>query len=212
MKVNPILITSGEKETFALLDTILQQMYNNEHIFDSIIVLIDSSKDYSTTSFKEELSKKLSDISNVKIVEEPLQGDFSKFRNKALEYVPDDNLVAWLDADETINENFFVTCYILFKSNPQLDMALLTRANYVEGLTEDHVRKWGWTVDQFGRVNYPDLQGRCHIKRNDIKWNGHVHEKLINFKSYGTFDGELELLHIKHISRQEKQNELYDKL
>jgi hypothetical protein len=210
MKANVVILSCGEEETFRLLQSVKEQVSNNEQIFDSIIILLDDSKPVLNTITR--LKLELQDY-NHQIVKNKFNGDFSEHRNVALKDIPEGNLVIWLDADEEINDNFLIVAYYVFKQNKDLDMAFVSRRNHVTGnLTQAHVNRWAWKVDEYGRINYPDFQGRLHLNKNNIKWSGKVHERLTNYKNYANFADELELIHIKDISRQEKQNELYDKL
>ena len=86
--------------------------------------------------------------------------------------------------------------------------------NTVEGLTEEHIRKWGWNVNEKGWVNWADWQMRIYRKHPDIKWKNKVHEVLDGFKIHGMLPTEEEwaLYHPKTIERQEKQNAYYDTL
>ena len=89
------------------------------------------------------------------------------------------------------------------------------RVNTVEGLTQSHIQKWGWRVDDENRINYPDYQVRIYKNIPEIYWEGKVHETL-NIKKevvclpYGTEDWAL--YHPKQIERQEKQNKLYEQI
>jgi len=83
----------------------------------------------------------------------------------------------------------------------------------VEGLTEDHIKQWGWNV-QNNRVNFPDYQWRIWINKKNIKWINKVHERLDGFGLYCNLPllDELCLYHPKDITRQEKQNQYYNTL
>ena len=67
-------------------------------------------------------------------------------------------------------------------NNPDVDIFWVPRINKVDGLTQEHINKWGWKVDPDGRVNFPDYQ--CRILKNtaDIKWKNKVHEVLTGYK------------------------------
>ncbi len=63
-------------------------------------------------------------------------------------------------------------------------------------------------------VNYPDYQTRIYKNSKKIYWKGKVHEQLVGFDSFATMPQGIEfsIRHHKDISRQEKQNELYERL
>jgi hypothetical protein len=98
-----------------------------------------------------------------------------------------------------------------------VDVILVPRLNTVEGLTTEHVNKWGWSVDEANRINWPDLQWRIYRNDPSIKWINRVHEKLDGFKTFSSIPpspeyGMLFLHHPKTIDRQERQNNLYNSL
>ena len=93
-------------------------------------------------------------------------------------------------------------------------MFFVPRVNTVEGLTDEHIKKWGWRVDEKGWVNWPDVQTRLYRRTSEIEWVGKVHERI---KGYNTLtilpqQEEFALYHPKHIERQERQNAYYDTL
>ena len=103
----------------------------------------------------------------------------------------------------------------MIEINPEVKAYALPRVNTVEGLTQEHIDKWGWRVDDENRINYPDYQVRIYKNIPEIYWEGKVHETL-NIKKevvclpYGTEDWAL--YHPKQIERQEKQNNYYNTL
>ena len=107
-----------------------------------------------------------------------------------------------------------ITLPSILKNNPDNEVYLVPRVNTVEGLTEAHINKWRWNVDEKGWVNYPDYQWRIWKNKPEIKWVNKVHEKLDGYKKFATLPAEeiLSLYHHKDIKRQEKQNEYYDTL
>ena len=91
---------------------------------------------------------------------------------------------------------------------------LVPRVNTVDGLTQDHIQQWGWSVNESGWVNWPDYQWRIYKNSKDIKWVNKVHEKLHGFKTWSLIPEmeKLALYHHKTIKRQEKQNNFYNTL
>ena len=103
---------------------------------------------------------------------------------------------------------------VILEQNPDNEVYLVPRVNTVEGLTQEHIQKWGWNVNEKGWVNWPDFQWRIWKNKPEIKWKNKVHEVLHGFKTYSPLhDTELlALYHPKDIKRQEKQNAYYDTL
>jgi hypothetical protein len=91
-------------------------------------------------------------------------------------------------------------------------MFLVPRVNTVEGLTPEHIAKWGWNVSDKGWVNFPDYQTRIYKNIPEIKWEGKVHERIIGTKTFSPLPAEevWSLYHPKEITRQEKQNNFYE--
>ena len=83
-----------------------------------------------------------------------------------------------------------------------------------EGLTEAHIQKWGWNVNENGWVNFPDYQWRIYRNDKRITWINKVHEVLSEYVTVAELpaDPEYALIHNKTIDRQERQNAYYDTL
>jgi len=119
-----------------------------------------------------------------------------------------------IDADE-IPESFLVkNLKSILEDNP-VDLLITPRKNLVEGLTQEHIQKWGWNVNEQGWVNWPDAQKRVYKNTLEIKWSGHqVHGMVEGYKTFATlpFTEEWSIIHNKTIDRQENQNERYTKI
>ena len=102
----------------------------------------------------------------------------------------------------------------LCEGDPDNEVFLVPRVNTVEGLTQDHIDKWRWNVNEQGWVNWPDYQWRIYKNSDHINWTNKVHEKLEGFKLYAPLPQieSFSLYHPKDIKRQEKQNTYYDTL
>ena len=114
---------------------------------------------------------------------------------------------------ETLNYYFAKNLHEFLELNKNLvDVISIPRVNKVNGLTEEHIYKWRWFVDDRGWVNWPDYQTRICANKKDIKWANKVHERLVGWKTIANLPKGYELLHPKTIDRQEKQNEFYNKI
>jgi hypothetical protein len=95
--------------------------------------------------------------------------------------------------------------------NP-VDIIFVPRINTVDGLTDAHVAKWGWKVDEKGWVNFPDYQTRIYRRTDDVVWMNKVHERITGYDTVSNFPA-LEkwcLYHHKTIKKQESQNDYYE--
>ena len=139
-------------------------------------------------------------------------GDFSKLKNYTKQMCEGDYIVH-LDADELLHETLIEQLPQIIEIN-EVDLIWLPRVNTVEGLTEEHVQRWGWRLTEKGWVNYPDYQARCFKNTEEIKWIKPVHEIITGCKTYSHLPPyeELSLIHHKTIEKQEKQNSLYQRI
>ena len=124
---------------------------------------------------------------------------------------------AWvfqLDADEYLMPDLIVNMEALLDSNTDKDMIVVPRINTVEGLTDEHIKKWGWKVNELGWVNFPDYQTRLYRRTSEIEWQGKVHERIVGYNTLSVLPQEEQfcLYHHKQIERQEKQNNYYNTL
>ena len=85
--------------------------------------------------------------------------NFADWKNKLNEYCNGD-FIFQLDADEMINKELMLILPTLFELNNEVEIFYLPRINTVDGITEEHIKKWNWRVDGNNRINYPDYQGR----------------------------------------------------
>lgn len=184
---------------------LLQYLTKHKREQDEIVVQCDQG---NTTSEVYEVLKQYPDI---KVIEFALNKDFASFKNNLKDNCSGDYIFQ-IDADEYPEEYLMSTMDWLIKENPKTDIFWVPRINKVNGLTEEHIKRWGWNVDPKGRINFPDYQ--CRILRNikRIKWKNKVHEVLTGHKteSHLPSNSEFCIHHIKDIDRQEKQNEFYN--
>ena len=149
----------------------------------------------------------------LKIIEFPLKGHFSNFKNNLKEHCTGD-WIFQIDADELPHESLITNLKELLKLNPTTEMFLVPRVNTVDGLTQEHINHWRWNVNEQGWVNWPDYQTRIIQNGPKIKWQNKVHEQIIGISTQGALPMEEEwcLYHPKTIGRQEAQNRLYESL
>jgi len=149
----------------------------------------------------------------LKVIEFPLNGHFSNFKNNLKEYCTGD-WIFQIDADELPHESLIINLKPLLEVNSTTEMFLVPRVNTVNGLTQEHINKWRWNVNEKGWVNWPDYQTRIIQNSPKIKWQNKVHEQIIGISTKGVLPTEEEwcLYHPKNIGRQEAQNNFYDTL
>jgi len=124
------------------------------------------------------------------------------------------NYIFQIDADEIPEEFLLENLKSILESNP-VDLLITPRKNLVKGLTQQHIEKWGWNINEQGWVNWPDIQKRIYKNILEIQWTGHqVHGMIEGYKTFATlpFTEEWSIIHNKTIERQESQNERYHKI
>lgn len=142
----------------------------------------------------------------------PLNKDFASYKNELIKHCSGEYIFQ-IDADELPNTDLLDMLPSILEANPNVDVYLVPRINTVSGITEEHIYKWRWKVED-DRINFPDYQWRIYKNIPSIKWINKVHERLDGFKTYAPLPAEDEfcLLHPKTIERQEKQNQFYEQL
>ncbi len=176
---------------------------------DEIVVLFDSKN--GTSAVEEYLRSKT--VNNAFTwIPYKFDGHFGNMKNKLTTQCSGDYIFQ-IDADEIPNESLMLNIHAILEEN-EVDVVLVPRVNTVEGLTDEHIKKWGWNVDENGWVNFPDYQWRLYKNKKSIQWQNKVHETLIGFDTISNLPSieELSLYHPKTIDRQEKQNAYYDTL
>ena len=138
--------------------------------------------------------------------------NFADWKNKLNSYCVGDYIFQ-LDADEMISEYMVKNVNEIISMNEEVELFFLPRINTVDGITQDHIDKWSWRVDDLGRINFPDFQGRIYKK--GMEWQGRVHERIVGVKYYSLLPSDEEsycIKHYKNITKQEQQNNLYSSL
>jgi len=189
------------------LDRLLQQLTEYIRPEDEIVVQIDSMN--TTTEVMAVLAKYHDKINNS--ISFTLMGDFASFKNN-LKINCTKDYIFQIDADEYLTLELLQYLPEILEMNPEVEMYAVPRINTVDGLTQEHIQKWGWRVNEDGWVNYPDYQTRILKNIPKIKWINKVHERLIGAKEIIPLPEGYDLIHPKTIERQEKQNNFYNTL
>jgi glycosyltransferase involved in cell wall biosynthesis len=207
MKLSYAITACNEHEEIIRLVT---QLLNYKGENSEIVVLLDTPK--AATEMVEYLELQ-ANADYITLIESEFDNDFAHWKN----FLNSNCKGEWifqLDADEYLDPNLIVNLEDILENNIDKDLIVVPRINTVEGLTEEHIQKWGWRVDEKGWVNFPDVQTRIYKNKETIGWAGKVHERIGGFESYTAFPSD-EMYCIKHpktIQRQEKQNNYYETL
>ena len=207
MKISYAITVCNEYDEIQRLIPLLLE---NKRKQDEIVVLFDQKNgDEKVAEYLTTFSK----YPNFQFWRDYFEGHFADWKNKLTEYC-DGDYIFQIDADEYPNKMMFIHLPAILETNPNNEVYLVPRVNTVEGLTQEHINKWGWKVDSNNRVNWPDYQWRIWKNKPEIKWKNKVHEVLNGYETYAALPEmeALALYHPKDIVRQEKQNDYYDTL
>jgi hypothetical protein len=207
MKLSYAITACNEvEETIRLVNQLLNYKEENSEI----VVLLDTPKAPTELIEYLELQAKADKLD---LIESEFGGDFAQWKN-LLNSQCKGEWIFQLDADEFLSNDLIHNLEDILDNNVDKDLILVPRINTVEGITTDHIAKWGWNVTDTGWINFPDYQCRIWQNKPEIKWKNKVHEVLEGFKTYTALpDVEyFALYHPKTIDKQEKQNQLYNEI
>ena len=190
---------------------LVTQLINYKGENSEIVVLLDTPK--SSTEMIEYLELQ-ANSNYITLIESEFDNDFAQWKNFLNSHCKGE-WIFQLDADEYLSNDLIYNLEELLEANTDKDLIVVPRINTVEGLTEAHIQKWGWNVNEKGWVNFPDVQTRIYKNNPEtIGWSGKVHERIVGFQSYTNFpsDEVYCIIHPKTIDRQERQNNYYDTL
>ena len=140
-----------------------------------------------------------------------LNKNFAQYKNNLNKHCAG-NWIFQIDADEIPNPYLIEALPFILEANHDTEAFWVPRVNTVEGITEEHIQKWGWKMDDMGWVNFPDWQMRIYQNKEEIYWVKPVHEQLKGYTKFANLpaDEKYALYHPKKIGRQEKQNAFYE--
>jgi hypothetical protein len=170
-------------------------VYDQNRVTPEVMNILESNKD-KATSYPFDFQQNF--LENKNFMNSKCTGDY----------------IFQIDADE-IPEEFLVENLKTVLENNPVDLLTTPRKNLVPGLTQEHIQKWRWNVNEKGWVNWPDTQKRIYKNDPNIKWTGHqIHGMVTGYKTFADLplEEEWSIIHNKTIERQEKQNDRYTKI
>lgn len=207
MKISYAITVCNEFEEIIKL---LTQLLNYKGENSEVVVLLDTPK--ASPELVEYLELQ-ANADKINLIESDFGGDFAEWKN-LLNSECKGEWIFQLDADEFLEPDLIVNLEEILESNSDKDMIVVPRINIVNGITDEHIQKWNWKVNENGWINFPDYQTRIYKNSEKIGWVNKVHERIVGFENYSNFPSyEIYCIkHIKDIKRQEKQNEYYNTL
>lgn len=185
-------------------------LHENIRQEDEIVVLLDKPK------ASQELIDQLHRYSSsnwIILKESEFKNHFADWKNELTSLCSGDYIFQ-IDADEYPHKELIQYLPEILKDNPTVEVLVVPRVNTVENITQEHIQKWRWHINENGWINYPDYQWRVYKNSPNIKWKNKVHEIIDGHKVVGQIPAleSLSLYHPKTIERQEKQNNYYNTL
>jgi hypothetical protein len=195
---------------FIEIQRLIAFLLENKRLQDEIVVLYDAKNgDHEIEAFLRSHSQN----GEFHWHKGEFNHHFADWKNK-LTSLCNGDYIFQIDADEIPTKTLMQYLPDIIDGNPNVDVLLVPRINTVDGLTKEHVAKWGWNVSPDGWVNFPDYQWRVWKNLPDIKWENKVHERLTGYRIMSSLPSQEEycLHHPKTIDRQERQNAYYESL
>jgi len=206
VKISYSMLTHNETDS---LQELLDFLVIHKDDEDEIVILDDYSDDKKTI----EILDTYVSVYDIKFEQRHLLKDYAGQKNHLSHMCKGDYIIN-IDADEMPNKNLIQNIKMILEANPTIDLFWIPRVNTVDGITKEHIDKWGWRVDDSGWVNFPDYQGRIWRNRPNIRWERPVHEILTGYKEHTFLPAEEDFCyyHPKSIDKQEKQNKFYENI
>jgi len=207
MKISYAITVCNE---FLEIQRLINFLLTNKRSEDEIVVLYDSRN--GDKQIETYLRKMNVEKTYFRWYSYDFDGHFANMKNY-LTGLCEGDYVYQIDADEMVDE-YVLRLLPQILENNDVEVLRVPRINTVEGLTQEHINKWRWQVNEQGWVNFPDYQWRIYKNNAGITWINKVHEVLTGYRSVAALPAEKEwcLVHHKDIKRQEKQNEYYAQL
>ena len=210
MKIGYFITACNEYEELKKLLILLRTNIDKN---DCIGVLLDEN---NVTEEVDSLCNQflVPDNKSFRVIYSNLDNDFASFKNLGYHLFDDCDWIFNIDADELPSSILIQNIKQIIDLNPETELIYVPRINTVEGLTQDHINKWRWQVNEEGWVNWPDYQGRIYKRSPMIEWKGKVHERIEGMKKYSHLPAKEEFAfhHPKTIERQERQNKFYESI
>jgi len=207
MKISYAITVCNEHKE---LDTLLKFLFEHKRPQDEVVVQKDNGNATEEVwdvceRFETKQAKEYKHVSHA------LNKNFAQYKNH-LNKSCNGDWILQIDADELPNEYLIKALPYILETNPDVEAYWVPRVNTVAGITDAHIAKWGWRVDEQGWVNFPDWQMRLYRNNENIYWIKPVHEQLKGYTKFANLPAEekFALYHPKDIGRQEKQNAFYD--
>ena len=208
MVISYAITTHNEAEE---INRLLEFLIHKTDAEDEIVILDDFSNEETQQVFQSWIQQ-YGDKKTIKLEQRALNKNFAEQKNHLTRMCSGDYIIN-IDADEIPHETLVSQIKQVLEIN-EVELIWVPRVNTIDGLTQEHINRWRWQVNEKGWVNYPDYQARVYKNAEHIKWVRPVHEYVQGAKTYSHLPPheELSIYHHKKIEKQEQQNEFYNKI
>jgi len=134
---------------FIEIQKLLSVLLVNKRKQDEIVVLFDKQ---SGTSEVWAYLTKLKNEEHIKLTRKKFENHFADWKNYLTDLCTGDYIFQ-IDADEIPDKSLIDNLPLILEANPNNEVYLVPRINTVEGLTQEHINKWRWNVNEKGWVN-----------------------------------------------------------
>ena len=206
MKISYAITVCNEHKE---IEKLLTFLFEHKRQKDQVVVQMDKTATQEVINICERFESK--SAKEYRLIQFDLNKNFAQYKNN-LNKNCDGNWIFQIDADEVPNEYLIEALPFILEANDETEAFWVPRVNTVAGITDAHIQKWGWRMDDQGWVNFPDWQMRIYKNDENIYWIKPVHEQLKGYTKFANLPAEerFALYHPKNIGRQESQNAFYD--
>ena len=205
MKISYAITVCNEHKEIEKLLTFLFEHKRKE---DQVVVQMDTSATKEVWNVCESFEGKPFD--EYKLTSFSLSKNFASYKNNLNKNCKGE-WIFQIDADEIPNEYLIEALPFILEANEDIEAFWVPRVNTVAGITDEHIAKWGWKLNEDNWVNFPDWKMRIYRNLETIYWIKPVHEQLKGYTKFANLPSEekYSIYHPKDIGRQEKQNAFY---
>ena len=206
MKISYAITVCNEHKE---IERLLALLFEHKRPEDQVVVQMDMNATPEVINVCEKWESKPHD--QYSLNQFALNKNFASYKNN-LNKACNGEWIFQIDADELPNEYLLEALPFILEANEDTEAFWIPRVNTVAGITDEHIAKWGWRLDDMGWINFPDWQMRIYRNKKEIYWIKPVHEQLKGYTKFASLPAEekFALYHPKDIGRQERQNAFYD--
>ena len=150
MKISYGITVHNEAEELNKLLEILVHKTDSE---DEIVICVDGN-DEKVQEVITSWVQQYGSNKDIIVYNRKLDGNFAEHKNSVIEKSTGD-YIFHIDADEYPHEVLLQQLKKILEIN-DVDLIWIPRVNTIDGMTEEHIKKWGWRVTENKWVNYPD--------------------------------------------------------